>query len=251
MSAVSCKQASACREIVLIAHRFTFAALTLLMFAACPGASLAQTDPSSAAKKNSEPASVAAPPASPSPGADCLAALGALGMKATAAPQPVSKTASCVVETPVQLTAMTYKTQEVQFPDRPILDCRAARTLGSWLRDLALPLAEAELGAAISAVETGPGFECRNRNRATAGKLSAHATGLAVDIARVKLANGLNLVVAKPEGESQKRVLDAWRKSACGWFTTVLGPGSDAAHADHLHFDVEKRGTSGTGRFCQ
>ena len=33
-------------------------------------------------------------------------------------------------------------------------------------------------------------------------------------------------------------VVDSVRTAACGWFTTVLGPGSDAAHTDHLHVDI-------------
>jgi hypothetical protein len=30
----------------------------------------------------------------------------------------------------------------------------------------------------------------------------------------------------------------AVRKAACGTFTTILGPGSNAAHRTHLHFDL-------------
>jgi hypothetical protein len=47
------------------------------------------------------------------------------------------------------------------------------------------------------------------------------------------------------------RYIDALRRAACGWFTTVLGPGSDAAHADHLHLDREPRGRDGESRLCQ
>ena len=34
-------------------------------------------------------------------------------------------------------------------------------------------------------------------------------------------------------------------------FTTVLGPGSDAAHTDHLHVDMALHGTSDRYRICQ
>jgi hypothetical protein len=43
----------------------------------------------------------------------------------------------------------------------------------------------------------------------------------------------------------------AFRTAACGWFTTVLGPGSDAAHADHLHLDIQPHGSSNRYRICQ
>jgi hypothetical protein len=39
------------------------------------------------------------------------------------------------------------------------------------------------------------------------------------------------------------------RKAACGPFKTVLGPGSDADHALHFHFDLAPRRHGGT--FCQ
>ena len=39
------------------------------------------------------------------------------------------------------------------------------------------------------------------------------------------------------------------RQSACKRFTTVLGPGSDAEHGDHLHVDL--RGRNGGYRICQ
>jgi hypothetical protein len=41
------------------------------------------------------------------------------------------------------------------------------------------------------------------------------------------------------------------RQAACGWFTTVLGPGADAAHAEHVHFDVLRHGASDNYRICE
>jgi Extensin-like protein C-terminus len=33
-------------------------------------------------------------------------------------------------------------------------------------------------------------------------------------------------------------VVDSVRTAACGWYTIVLGPGSEAARTDHLHADI-------------
>jgi hypothetical protein len=41
------------------------------------------------------------------------------------------------------------------------------------------------------------------------------------------------------------------RRAACGWFTTVLGPGADAAHAEHFHFDIARHGNSDFYRICE
>jgi hypothetical protein len=40
------------------------------------------------------------------------------------------------------------------------------------------------------------------------------------------------------------------RKSACGRFSTVLGPGSDGYHEDHVHVDLMER-APGRFRMCQ
>jgi hypothetical protein len=107
------------------------------------------------------------------------------------------------------------------------------------------------LGKELKSVRTGPGFECRYRNRATTGKLSAHAEGLAVDIAGFDLADG-SAVRVEPDGDNGPNpALAAVRTAACGWFTTVLGPGSDAAHQDHLHVDIIRHGSSDRYRICE
>jgi hypothetical protein len=182
----------------------------------------------------------------------CIARLNAIGVTAEPATSPESSDAQCRVNDPVRLTGMRPgpSSASITFRDKPLLDCRAAELLALWIRDVAAGIVQTKLGAPIATLHTGPGFECRRRNRAPSGKLSAHAAGLAVDIARIDLADGTALSVAAPDAR-QKPALDALRRSACGWFSTVLGPGSDAAHADHLHFDIEDRGTRGGGKFCQ
>ena len=106
-------------------------------------------------------------------------------------------------------------------------------------------------GTGLKAVRTGPGFECRNRNRAAAGKLSAHAEGLAIDIAGFEFANGSTLRIKPEAGVAPDPALAALRTAGCGWFTTILGPGSDEAHHDHLHVDIQQHGSSGRYRICQ
>jgi hypothetical protein len=100
-------------------------------------------------------------------------------------------------------------------------------------------------------VHTGPGYDCRNRNRAAAGKLSAHAVDHAVDIEAFKLGAGETLPITEIDDERKKGVLATIRTAACGWFTTILGPGSNQAHATHWHFDIQKHGSSDNYRICQ
>ena len=57
--------------------------------------------------------------------------------------------------------------------------------------------------------------------------------------------------VGDPKGESETGFETAARAGACGYFHTVLGPGSDSYHRTHWHFDLEVRGSQGDGKYCK
>jgi hypothetical protein len=48
-----------------------------------------------------------------------------------------------------------------------------------------------------------------------------------------------------------RNLIRTLRTTACGYFTTILGPGSNASHADHLHFDLGLHGKTGNYRICE
>jgi hypothetical protein len=183
---------------------------------------------------------------------NCVARLERLGLTIELVTLGAEKNDACVIEIPVRLTSLKLSDQEgeISFPDRPLLACEFAEQFGRWVRDLAAPLVQARL-APLKAVRTGPGFVCRNRNNQAGSKLSAHAVGLAVDIAAFQLANGEVISVAEDKDAKKSAVLATMRTAACGWFTTILGPGSDAAHATHWHLDIQRHGSSDNYRICQ
>jgi hypothetical protein len=184
----------------------------------------------------------------------CLDRLKAAGIQFEPVPAPAAANPACVIDTPVRLTAVAVATRPgavVRLPEEPILACRFAERLGRFVGDLAAPLVAGRLAVDLKAVRTGPGYECRNRNRAATGHLSAHALGLAVDVATFELAAGKALPVKSDGDERAHAVVEAIRTAACGWFTTVLGPGSDAAHTDHMHLDIQTHGSSDRYRICQ
>ncbi|MET0742933.1 MAG: extensin family protein [Microvirga sp.] len=184
----------------------------------------------------------------------CLIRLREAGFMVSAAEAPNPSNALCRIDDPVRLSAVPVSNRPaalVALPGQPLLACRFAEAYGHWLGDLVAPYLAASLGSELKAVHTGPGFECRNVNRAPSGKLSAHAEGLAIDTAAFELANGTRLNV-KPGGpEAGRAALDTLRRAGCGWFTTILGPGSDPSHTDHLHVDVQRHGSSDRYRICQ
>ena len=191
----------------------------------------------------------------PNPAIDqaCLDRLGDALITFEAVTLPLPTNPGCAIETPVRLkTVMSSNgTEPILLPDRPTVSCHFGERFGHWLRDLVAPLILGELAAELKSVRTGPGYECRNRNRAEDGKISAHASGLAIDVGSFELSNGRMLAFAPKGDEHMRATVDAIRVAACGWFTTVLGPGSDEAHTDHMHVDILQHGSSDRFRICQ
>lgn len=164
----------------------------------------------------------------------------------------------CRVDDPVVVEALAVRTADgpgqVKLQPPPTVSCELARAVSLWLDTSLQPLARGAFGRELTALRVGGGHECRRRNRQTQGQLSEHATGKALDIFAFQLGEekqgGLAVSVEKPSGLEQTRFLDGVRQSACGAFMTVLGPGADAAHANHLHVDIQQR-RAASSRFCQ
>ena len=78
-------------------------------------------------------------------------------------------------------------------------------------------------------------------------QLSEHGRANALDVRAFKLANGrsISLTDRTVPRELRETVLH----SACARFSTVLGPGSDWYHEDHIHLDLMER--RGNYRICQ
>lgn len=183
----------------------------------------------------------------PEPPHGCLQDLERAGIVAVRAADFVSQ-GQCVVQEPVSVEAVVTRVGTVDLPARPVLECRFAMVLAAWLREVVNPAGVSLLGSPVAALVTGPGQQCRNR---AGGRLSEHAIGNAVDVAAFALADGRSVPVeglARARGAERDFLLSV-STSACGYFTTVLGPGSDAAHADHLHVDLALR-RSAEYRIC-
>ena len=165
---------------------------------------------------------------------------------------PVAEGA-CAIPLPVRLRALAIGDDDVPLTGDPVLDCRLAERLADWIANVVAPLARHHLGAGLAAVETGPGYVCRNRNNEAAGKLSEHAKGNALDIAAFALRDGSRVAVRPPDQltPAAATFLAAVRTTACGYFLTVLGPGSDASHAEHLHVDLGLHGRTANYRICE
>ncbi|MFI5013718.1 MAG: extensin family protein [Hyphomicrobiales bacterium] len=188
----------------------------------------------------------------PEDAASCLAKLGASSVKAETVPAPPASLQDCGIAAPVRLSSITLASgASLDLVDRPILDCEFAGVFADYARNAMAPLAQSMLGSPIAALATGPGYECRGRNRVGGAKTSAHGKGIAIDLALIMLADRRRIEIVGQSEARETLFVHTMRKAACGWFTTVLGPGSDAAHANHLHFDILRHGASENYRICE
>lgn len=154
---------------------------------------------------------------------------------------------ACGGEDLVRLEAIVLPDKrKVAVKPAAILRCTMASAIADWVRKDMVPLA-ASLGSTIADLDNFDSFECRGRNRIVGAMLSEHGKANALDVRAIKLANGqsIGLTDRTMSRDVRERVLH----SVCSRFTTVLGPGSDWYHEDHIHLDLAQRRND--YRICQ
>ena len=153
----------------------------------------------------------------------------------------------CGGEDLVRLEAIVLPDKrQVSVKPAAILRCPMASALAEWIRNDIAPLA-AGLGSAISNLDNFDSYECRGRNRVAGARLSEHGRANALDVRAFRLANGR--AVSLTDRTVPREVRESVLHSACTRFPTVLGPGSDGYHEDHIHLDLMER--RGNYRICQ
>jgi hypothetical protein len=135
--------------------------------------------------------------------------------------------------------AVRVSRTQVQIGTPFALSCRAAVSLALWEQHVLLPEAQRELGSPVRRLEHFGSYACRNVYGREEGRRSLHATADALDIASFVLADGRRISVKRDWSGvgAEARFLRAIHQGACRFFSGVMGPGYNLAHADHLHFD--------------
>lgn len=178
------------------------------------------------------------PPAAELPGDPCLARLTALGVAFH--PLPPQGSGACRVEAPVSVTGLPGA---VLLSPAATVVCPLAETLARWSSEIVAPAALTHLGGPVKRLEIGGSYECRGRNRQVGALLSEHAIANAADIMAFATAKTVVRVATARPDTAEGRFVAEIRAAACGRFGTVLGPGSDPFHSDHLHLDGKARRT--------
>ena len=177
----------------------------------------------------------------------CTAALRALGAEFSPAPAITEgRDPDCGIARPLNVSAIR---PGIALKPDAMMRCATARALAEWLRDDVEPAADALGRGAVTTIDHGSTYICRRRNNAATGKLSEHSFGNAVDVMAFRFADGDPLRIEPREGGPAGRFQRTVREGSCDHFTTVLGPGSNAAHANHLHLDIKER--RGGYRLCE
>jgi hypothetical protein len=167
---------------------------------------------------------------------------------AVATPEnPMAWDNGCSAAAPVRITAFKLKDgKTVELRPSAILRCTTALTIGNWIRDDLSPAAE-KLGTRIERIDVAASFGCRPRNSIFGAIMSEHGKANAFDIRSLHLADGRTVTIENTVGPPA--FFTEMRKSACVRFMTVLGPGSDKSHENHLHVDLAER--RGGYKMCQ
>lgn len=174
----------------------------------------------------------------------CLLALNHLGTRYETLPAIAEPdTADCGIARPVKVMQII---PGVELEGGALMRCSTARALAFWTQDYVRPAAATLPGSPrLTGMQLGTTYDCRARigTGAESPPMSEHAFGNAIDIMGFSFDNGETLPVQPrhENGDVQEGFQRAVRSTACLWFTTVMGPGSNAAHDDHLHFDVIAR----------
>ena len=156
----------------------------------------------------------------------------------------------CGMQQPFRVTRLAGGT--VLMKQRMTLGCPALAEAEAWLADTIQPAANLYFGVPVAEINAGS-YSCRGRNNQPGAKLSEHGFGNAIDVMSIKLADG-HVITVKGGWrgtEAEQGFLREIFLGACQRFTTVLAPGSNVFHYDHIHVDLARHDPRGLKRICQ
>src|SRR3954452_3931679 len=123
------------------------------------------------------------------------------------------------------------------------LACPLVSVLDQWIDTAVQPAALRWFGQPVVEIKQISAYSCRGMNGNPRAHISEHAFGNALDIAAFTFADGHKVTVKNgwhgtPEEQGFLRDVQG---AACEQFTTVLAPGSNVYHYDHIHVDLMRR----------
>ena len=141
----------------------------------------------------------------------------------------------------------------VAFNRNATTNCVMTSQLYRYFSEVVQPMARDKLGQPVVEIRVAASYSCRPRNNKRGAKLSEHGRANAIDISAFILKDGTVLTVEDDwsRRNSKGKFLRGINRQACRYFTTVIGPGGDKYHQNHIHLDHGLHGRAGTWRVCQ
>ena len=132
---------------------------------------------------------------------------------------------------------------QVSIAPAATLACPLVSAIDNWMANSVQPAARRWFGQPVVEIKQISAYSCRSMNNQRGAPISEHAFGNALDIASFTLADGRKITVKNgwrglPEEQGFLRDVQA---AACDQFSTVLAPGSNVYHYDHIHVDLMRR----------
>jgi len=123
------------------------------------------------------------------------------------------------------------------------LACPIVSALDQWIATSVQPAALRWFRQPVVGIKQISAYSCRGMNGDPNAHISEHAFGNALDIAEFDLADGHAVSVQygwRGTPEEQGFLHDV-QAAACDQFTTVLAPGANVYHYNHIHVDLMRR----------
>ncbi|MDO8878696.1 MAG: extensin family protein [Pseudolabrys sp.] len=145
---------------------------------------------------------------------------------------------------PIRGPQSTGAIQPATVTPAATLSCPIVSALDRWVSEGVQPAAMRWFGVQVTEIRQISAYSCRQMNGAGGRGISEHAFGNALDIAGFTLADGRKVVIKNSwrNGTPEEQgFLHDVQLFACDTFSTVLAPGYNAAHYDHIHVDLMRR----------
>lgn len=150
----------------------------------------------------------------------------------------------CIVERPLLIGSLSGG---IKLSSQMTLRCEVILAMDDWTNIIVKPSALLHLDQKLTEIKTSTSYQCRTRNNKPGVKVSEHGFANGVDITGF-VTEDISVINVSPKLDktsdksfAHAKFQAAVRAGACSYFTTVLGPGTNASHQDHFHFDLAYR----------
>ena len=182
--------------------------------------------------------------------AKCLSS-GAVKLSAYVEPMNrIDGPGACGLQQPLRVSALAGGT--IGLTSRATMSCSALSSVDRWVKEVVEPASMLYYRQHVTGMTVGS-YSCRNQDSKWVATISEHAFGNAVDVMGFKFSDGRSMSVVNGwKGDARDQAfLREIAVDACDYFTTVLAPGSDSYHANHIHIDLSRHDSGWQRHVCQ